>query len=211
MCELLKEKKIKEVTPEHFLTKNFSEPVFTVLESKDYFKSSDNSSFDKNDFYSNPDKFESNFERFAQVADIYISGHFQSKDAPVIVSQEMLRSVTNSIKIVADISCDFDGSIACSIQKSSIEKPFYGYLPSNNEIVDVFHPGAIAVMSISNLPCELAKDASDGFGEMLLNTILPPLLEQREDEILTNARVTINGKLTKKYSYLTNYIAGVEG
>jgi hypothetical protein len=28
---------------------------------------------------------------------------------------------------------------------------------------DVFHPAAIVVMAVDNLPCELPKDASEGF------------------------------------------------
>jgi hypothetical protein len=38
-------------------------------------------------------------------------------------------------------------------------------LPSDDKEVDVFHPAAV-VMAVDNLPCELPKDASEGFGHV---------------------------------------------
>jgi hypothetical protein len=50
-----------------------------------------------------------------------------------------------------------------TLRSSTIAEPFYGYLPSDDKEVDVFHPAAIVVMAVDNLPCELPKDASEGF------------------------------------------------
>jgi len=57
----------------------------------------------------------------------------------------------------------------------TIADPFYGYLVSKKSEVAYDHPEAIAVMAVDNLPCELPRDASKGFGKDFLNFIIPSL------------------------------------
>jgi hypothetical protein len=70
-----------------------------------------------------------------------------------IITREMLQSKDCKIKVVGDISCDINGPVACTLRSSTIAEPFYGYLPSDDKEVDVFHPAAV-VMAVDNLPCE---------------------------------------------------------
>lgn len=208
--EMLDAMKVKQVSPDDYLTKTFAQPVYTFIDVLDYNKRKDGQPFDKKDFYTNPDAYESNFGRFAEVSDIFMAGHFYGNGAPVILSKEMLASPTCSIKVVADISCDIDGPIACTLRSSTIAEPLYGYLPSEHKEVDVFHPGAIVVMAVDNLPCELPKDASEGFGEMFLKHVIPAFYNQDADGILERGKITENGKLTPRFAYLQNYVEGKE-
>ena len=205
--EMLLAMKIKEVSVENFLTKNFTQPVFTQIDVLEYNKRMDGQKFDTKDFYKNPSEYESDFERFTKVADIYISGHFHANAAPQILSQKMLQASDCAIKIVADVSCDVNGPIACTLRASTIEDPLYGYLPSENKEVDVFHPAAIVVMAVDNLPCELPKDASEGFGEMFSQHVIPAFFNNDADGILARAKMTENGVLTERFNYLHDYVA----
>ena len=205
--EMLLAMKIKEVSVENFLTKNFTQPVFTQIDVLEYNKRMDGQKFDTKDFYKNPSEYESDFERFTKVADIYISGHFHANAAPQILSQKMLQASDCAIKIVADVSCDVNGPIACTLRASTIEDPLYGYLPSENKEVDVFHPAAIVVMAVDNLPCELPKDASEGFGEMFTQHVIPAFFNNDPDGILARAKMTENGVLTERFNYLHDYVA----
>lgn len=205
--EMLLAMKIKEVSVENFLTKNFTQPVFTQIDVLEYNKRMDGQKFDTKDFYKNPSEYESDFERFTKVADIYISGHFHANAAPQILSQKMLQASDCAIKIVADVSCDVNGPIACTLRASTIEEPLYGYLPSENKEVDVFHPAAIVVMAVDNLPCELPKDASEGFGEMFTQHVIPAFFNNDADGILARAKMTENGVLTERFNYLHDYVA----
>ena len=205
--EMLLAMKIKEVSVENFLTKNFTQPVFTQIDVLEYNKRMDGQKFDTKDFYKNPSEYESDFERFTKVADIYISGHFHANAAPQILSQKMLQANDCAIKIVADVSCDVNGPIACTLRASTIEEPLYGYLPSENKEVDVFHPAAIVVMAVDNLPCELPKDASEGFGEMFSQHVIPAFFNNDADGILARAKMTENGVLTERFNYLHDYVA----
>lgn len=204
--EMLDAMKIKQVAVEHYLTKTYTEPVYTFIDVLDYNKRKDGQILDKKDFYINSSEYESNFERFAEVSDMFIAGHFYGNDAPVILSNQMLRSSKCKLKVVADISCDIDGPIACTIKPSTIANPVYGYLPSEHKEVALTHPAAIWVMAVDNLPCELPKDASEGFGVMFLKHVIPAFYNEDADGVLARAKVTENGKLTPRFAYLQDFV-----
>ncbi|TRX20461.1 NAD(P)-dependent oxidoreductase [Flavobacterium franklandianum] len=204
--EILDAIKIKEVSVENYLTKNYTQPVYVQIDVLDYNVRKDGQVLDFNDFFQNPQDYVSNFERFTKVSDIYITGHFHSNEAPDILTREMLKSKDCKIKVVADISCDVDSSIACTLRSSTIEEPLYGYLPTENKEVDVFHPAAIVVMAVDNLPCELPKAASEGFGEMFMEHVIPAFFNGDKEGILKRAKITKKGKLTPRFSYLQDYV-----
>ncbi len=208
--EILDAIKIKQVSVENYLTKNYTQPVYVQLDVLDYNSRKDGKVLDYTDFLQNPKDYVSSFERFTKVSDIYITGHFHANEAPNILTAEMLKAKDCKIKVVADISCDVDNSIACTLRTSTIAEPFYGYLPVENKEVDVFHPAAIVVMAIDNLPCELPKESSDGFGEMFMENVIPAFFNGDKDGILKRAKVTENGKLTPRFNYLADYVDGKE-
>lgn len=204
--EMLDAMKVKQVKIDDFLSKSYSEPVYVQLDVLDYNKRLDGTIKDNQDFYDHPQEYTSNFERFTKVADMFIAGHFYGNDAPVILSREMLKAKDNKIKLVADISCDVAGPIACTIRSSTIAHPFYGYSPSDDREVDLHHPSAIVVMAVDNLPCELPRDASEGFGEMFLEHVIPAFFNGDKDGILQRAKITEKGRLTKRFRYLEGYV-----
>ena len=206
--EILDAMGCKEVEVDRFLTKRFSEPVYVQIDFLDYNKRIDGKPSSKEDFLANPEHYTSNFERFTKVADVFIAGHFYANTAPAILTNEMLKASDCNLKVVADISCDINGPVACTLRPSTIEDPFYGYLPVENKEVDFFHPGAIAVMAVDNLPCELPKDASTGFGEMFMKNVIPAFFNEDKEGVLSRAKITENGKLTPRFSYLQDFVDG---
>ena len=206
--EMIDGMKIKEVNVDDFLTKNFSSPVYTQIDVLDYNKRLDGKKSDKKDFYQNPENYTSDFERFSKVADVFIAGHFHGNGAPDILTNTMLNAPDCKIKVVADVSCDVDGPIACTLKASTIADPFFGYLPFEHKEVSYTHPGSILVMSVDNLPCELPKDASEGFGEMFMEHVIPAFFNDDKDGILHRAKITENGKLTPRFAYLQEYVDG---
>lgn len=208
--EMLDSIKIKEVSVEDYFSKNYTEPVYVHIDVEHYNKRNDGAPFEKADFYHNPSRYVSDFERFANASDMFIAGHFYGAGAPEILSAEMLKSANNRIKVVADISCDIAGPIACTVRPSTIAEPFYGYHPYEEKETDVFHPSAIVVMAVDNLPCELPKDATEGFGEMFLEHIIPAFFNGDKDGVLKRSQITDSGRLTERFSYLKDYITEKE-
>ena len=208
--EIIDGMKIKQVAIEDFLSKQYSEPVYTQIDVLDYNKRIDGSISSKSDFYKNPQEYTSDFGRFSKVADIFMAGHFHGNGAPDILTREMLQAADNKIQVVADISCDVDGPIACTLKASTIAEPFFGYLPSEHIEVSYTHPASIMVMSVDNLPCELPKDASEGFGEMFMKHVIPAFFNGDKDGILGRAKMTENGKLTPRFAYLQEYVDEIQ-
>lgn len=202
---------ITEVSPEEYLKNEFESPVYTQLEAEDYFAPIDGSAFVKQDFYNTPEKYQATFSRYALKSDMYIPCHFWSAKSPFILTNEDLLHPENRIQVVADVSCDIAGPIACTIRPSKIGNGIYGYDPKTQTEVDFMQPGAIAVMAIDNLPCELPKDASEDFGNELLKHVLPCLFGPDPDRVIERgSQTSFAGELTERFSYLQPYVDGLE-
>ena len=208
--EMLDAMKIKMVSINDYITKTFSESVYCFLDVLDYNKRKDGKVIDNYDFYNNPEEYESDFMRFANVADFFIAGHFYGNGAPYLFTREDAKSEDFNIKYVADISCDVDGPVASTLRASTIASPFYGYNPQTEAEVDFKDKNAIVVMAVDNLPCELPQDASEGFGEMFLENVIPAFFNNDKYGVLERAKMTENGKLTARFSYLQDYVDGKE-
>ncbi len=202
---------IKEVSPGEFLTQEFDEPIYAQLEVEDYYGRKDGGTFVKSEFYSTPELYKSTFNRYVSKTDMYIPCHFWSAKSPIILTQEDLQAPNNRIQVIADISCDVNGPIAATIRASKIGNPIFGYNPQTGKEVDYLNEGAIAVMSIDNLPCELPKDASEDFGNELLKHVLPRLFGEDPDNMIAKGSQTnLDGELTEGFKYLENYSKGLE-
>jgi alanine dehydrogenase len=208
--EMLDGMKILQVSVEQYLHNSFEEPVYCLADVLDYNKHKDHQVLDNFDFYNHPEKYESDFMRFATVTDFFIAGHFYGNGAPYIFTREDAKSQKFKIQFVADISCDVNGPIASTLRASTIAAPLYGYNPATESEVDYKDKEAIVVMAVDNLPCELPKDASEGFGELFLNYVVPAFFNNDKDGILQRAKMTEKGRLTKRFSYLQDYVDGKE-
>lgn len=207
--EMLKAMQLKKVNATDFLSKEFNQPVYCQIDASKYNKRTDGKLGSRLDFFENPTEYKSNFFRFARVTDLYIAGHFYDEDAPYLYTRDDVAKDDFNIKVVADISCDIDGPIATTIRASTIEDPIYGYDPKTGTEVDFKDPNAIAVMAVDNLPCELPRDATEGFGKAFLKNIIPAFFNGDQEGILERARMTKDGKLTQRYAYLQDYVEPV--
>ena len=205
--EILDHLKIREVTDAEYLSKIFDEPVYCLIDVSEYNKRKDGGEFDKEEFYEDPSDYESDFMKYAKVSDMFITGHFYGNDAPYLFTREDAKKEEFKINLIADISCDVDGPVASTLRASTIANPFYGYDPKTEGETDFDATGAITVMAVDNLPCELPKDASEGFGEMFLKNVIPAFFNDDKDGILHRAQITTNeGKLTPRFAYLQDYV-----
>jgi len=208
--EMLDGMNLKSVNVGEFLQEEFNEPVYCQIDAGEYNKRKDGVRGNKPDFFANPGEYKSNFFRFAKVTDLYIAGHFHGDGAPYLFTREDAKHPEFKINTVADISCDIDGPVASTLRASTIADPIYGYDPESESETNYKNKKAIAVMAVDNLPAELPRDASDGFGDAFVKYVIPAFFNKDEDGILKRARMTKNGKLTKRYSYLQDYVDGKE-
>ena len=204
--EIIHKMNMKEVSPAEFLTKSFNEPVFTQLNVGDYNKRKDGNSFNKNEFFNDPLNYESDFLKYAKVANMYVACHYWDSRAPFIFTRENAKNKDWNISLVADVSCDIDCAVASTLRPSTIADPLYGYNPNTEQEDDFYSNETIGVMAVDNLPCELPKDASVDFGKMFIEHVLEPLRGNDPENIIARASETKDGKLTSYFSYLEEYV-----
>ncbi len=200
---------IRKVTPAVFLNERFSEPVFTQLNSRDYHHKANGEPFNRHEFFDHPERYVSDFAQYTKVTDLLIACAFWDPKAPVLFTSEEALASDFKMRIIADITCDIEGSIPSTKKPSTIEDPIYDFNPSEGKVEKALTDEAnLTVMAVDNLPCELPRDASKSFGDQLLNNVLPSLLGQDETGVIKRATITEDGRLTAKYSYLENYVKG---
>lgn len=200
---------IRKVSPRQFVKEHFDFPVFAQLNVRNYNIRKDKSAFSRKEFYAQPQLFEGSFLPYARHADILIASAYWAPAAPVLFTREDIMADDFKISVVADITCDIEGSIPSTKRPSTIDEPLYDYNPSDDQVENpLTDEGNITVMAVDNLPCELARDASMSFGKTLAEEVLPHLLGDDEDGVIDRATLTAGGSLTERYAYLQDYIDG---
>jgi saccharopine dehydrogenase (NAD+, L-lysine forming) len=198
---------IKEVSPESFVSEVWQECVFTNIDVDRYVMHREGLSFDFNHFVQHPGDYVSSFEPYSQHSDVLISAAYWDPKAPRLFELEETMNDEFNIKVIADITCDINGSVPTTLRATTIEKPVYDFSPVFLEERRPFSdPANITVMSVDNLPSELPRDASQSFGNQLIEHVLPAVSGKTNHEILKKATIAENGKLTKRYSYLEDYV-----
>lgn len=201
---------IKKVGVQSFLNATYNEPVYCQIDVLDYNKRKDGQGMDVFDFFNHPEQYESDFLKFAHVADMLIAGHFHNAAAPDFFTLEDSRHSDFKLRVIADVSCDIHHPIPTTVRPSTIAEPVYGFDRFLGKESDYQSPDNIAVMAVDNLPASLPREASNGFGEMFLEHVIPAFFDGDKHGILHRAKITENGKLTERYNYLQRFVDGLE-
>jgi hypothetical protein len=203
--ETLSSLHLRKITPEEFLMGSFREPVYCQLNPKDYVEREGDHNFDLHDFFQHPEHFKSIFKPFTKQSDIYISAHYWDPRAPKMFEVDDTKEKDFRVSVIADITCDMDGSVPTTMRASSIDAPFYGFNIKTGKEDLPFNKDTICIMAVDNLPCELPRDASDDFAKDLMERALPCVIGEDKDSIIERATICKNGKLTKPFEYLSDY------
>ncbi len=203
--EFLKQVRVREVTPQQYLNVSYDVPVFTQLNSPDLYVHPDKNEWDTHHFYEHGNEYMSQFLNYVRVSDLIINGIFWNESLPRLFEIEDLKRDDFKPRVIADISCDVNGSVPITVRATSILDSVLGWDIFNGCEGVPFSPGGIDVMAVGNLPNELPRDASHDFGAMLLQHVVPELLE-RNSHLIEKATIAEGGQLTTDFLYLSDYI-----
>ena len=198
---------IVQVNPDDFLHREFDVPVVCQIGPEHYNRHKQGLPFDFGNFVSHPEDYESAFLPFTEVTDILITGHYWDPRSPSFFSRDDMKKKRFRISVIADISCDINGPIPSTLRPTTISDPFYGYNPYLEIEEPAFtRPTNITIMAIDNLPGELPRDASLGFGKQLMGTVLHYLFTDPKHPMIERATILRNGKLSPRFAYLEDYL-----
>ena len=206
--QVLQDMGILQVSPSDFLAKQYNHIVFTQLDCKDYVATKDNSVFELAHFFKNPTQYKSIFNPYTKVADIMINGIYWDNQAPTFFTKAEMKANDFNIKVIADVTCDIapEASIPSTIKPATIPDPVFGYDRFTESEIQPFQAHSIDMMTIDNLPNELPRDASEAFGNQLIDYVLDDLLAPSENGVIERGMMTKDGELTERFQYLSAYV-----
>ncbi len=205
-AEVLEAAEIKKVSPGAYLRETFDEAVYTQIDPWHYTHRKEDAKFDMDHFMRHPYEYESSFEPYTKITDLYLSSHYWDPRAPKLLTKELIAADDFKMSVVADITCDIGGSVESTIRVSTIAEPFYGLNKKTLQETEAFNSETLTVMSVDNLPGELPRDSSEDFGNKFIDVIFPHLLDGDQDEIIKRATIVSDGELTEKFKYLEDYV-----
>lgn len=198
---------VRNVAMPAYTSAEYDEAVYIQLDSDAYNRHKNGLEFDYGHFYSNPSEYESTFNQYLSSTDLLIAGAYWDPNAPVLFTKEELQEENFKINTIADITCDIQGSIPTTIRPTTIADPVFDFNKLTlSEEKCYSSKDHISIMAVDNLPCELPRDASTSFGNMLLENVLEPLLSEGDNSIIESSSITKSGRLTENYNYLSDYI-----
>lgn len=174
--------------------------------------------FDLQEYYSTPERYETQFYSFAQHLSLLINCIYWEPRYPRLLSLDQLREMYGGagakLRVIGDISCDIDGSIECTVKSTTPSSPVFVYEPSTKRVLDGVEGNGPVVLAVDFLPCELPVDASRFFSTAM-SPFVPPLAKADFSRDfascglppeLSRATIVYHGQLTEPYAYLQQHI-----
>ncbi|MBN2206591.1 MAG: hypothetical protein JW742_04235 [Candidatus Aminicenantes bacterium] len=175
--------------------------------------------FDLQDYYSHPEKYEADFERYLPHLNILVNGIYWTPRYPRFVTQDALRrlyapDVAPKLRVIGDVSCDVDGSLASTVKATDPDHPVYVYDPYQGRALDGFEGRGPVVMAVYNLPAEIPLESSVFFSQALKPHV-PAIATANYDgtfadcrlpDVVKRAVILFRGRLTPDYAYLQERI-----
>lgn len=217
---------VQEIEPEDLvrLAEDTDRPrnvVFrTRLERHHRYTRIDGSGFDADEFDQFPERYRSAIDTLLPHVTMLIHGAYWEPRQPVLISRDHLRALFAAdpqpkLRVIGDITCDIDGSIAATVRPTDSGSPVYCYDPDTGRETEGFTGRGVVVMAVDNLPCELPADASAHFGDNLVRFAgalarcdwTVPFDQLDLPPELIRSVVLHRGQLTPDFAYLAEPLA----
>jgi len=182
------------------------------------FRAKNKKRFYYEEYIKNPQKFESNLDRYLPYINILIHTSYWDKRYPRMVTRSMAGKLSRKkpfrLEFIGDISCDVNGAIELSHRTTTSHAPTFTYNPRKRNFAEGHETQGITVMAVDNLPCELPKDASVEFAGLIRDYVYQIASHgvrnlQRHAAIpaeIRRAVIAEGGRLIKGFTYLKEWI-----
>jgi len=189
--------------------------VYKVVFKEEHLVKPLHGDFDLQDYYDNPDRYQSVFEDYLPYLQILVNCIYWTEDYPRLVTKKFLKANPHlNLKVIGDISCDIDGSIEITHQATMPDEPCFTYFPQRDAFENGVQKDGVTVMAVDNLPCEFPRESSLSFSTVLKDFIneLVAVDFNRDFEDLTlhdhlkKALILHKGVLTEDYKYMKDFL-----
>lgn len=223
--EILAELPIEEVAPTDLSTLAAGDGrrifVTTFKEEHMVVPTSEGAAFDLGEYYEFPERYRSVFSSYLPHLTALVNCTYWDARYPRVVTRDDVATLwadgaTPKMRLIADISCDPDGGVECTLRPTDPGKPVYVYRPETGDAVDGVVGHGPVILAVEILPAELPREASEEFSSTL-SRFLPalaaadwsrPLDEIRLPDEVRRAVIVHRGELTEEYRYLEEHLRG---
>ena len=226
--EILHMLPVKEISPDELLMLGSMNPPSANIVYKVDFKEKhmvrhkyEEGFFDLQDYYQNPQNYESNFDQYVPLLSVLVHGSYWDTPYPRIMTKSLIKELSRDpdlrLKVIGDISCDIQGGVEFTMKATEISDPVFVYHPETEEYTMGFDGEGIPIMSVDILPSELPRDASESFSDALFpfaQAIAKADFSKSFQEVelpaaLKRATILYHGQLTENFKYLEPHVAKV--
>ena len=170
------------------------------------------------EYLTNPERFESNLDRYLQYLNVLIHTSYWDSRYPRMITKDMIHKLSRKkpfrLKFIGDISCDVNGSIELTYKVATPNNPVFTYDPQKKIFMDGYKTPGITVLAVDNLPSELPEDASIEFGFLIRDYVYQIAAHGIMDITrhaalpaeIRRAVVIEEGRLAKDFKYLKRFL-----
>ncbi|MBI5511012.1 MAG: hypothetical protein HY903_19800 [Deltaproteobacteria bacterium] len=171
--------------------------------------------FELADYYQHPERYRGTFERHLPHLDVLVNTIYWESRYPRLVTRDWVKRTYGKgkrprLRVIGDISCDTEGSIEVNLHAAEPEAPCYVYDPATDQVALGVEGDGPVILAVDNLPCELPREASEHFSEMLFGFVADMAAADWSvdfdaldlPDALKRAVVVHRGALTPRFHYL---------
>jgi saccharopine dehydrogenase (NAD+, L-lysine-forming) len=202
---------------ENFSSDNLN--LVKVIFSEDDMVRPRRGTFELQDYYDHPEKYEGRFENYLPLLSVLVNCIYWTEKYPRLVTKEYLknRTVLESAprpQVIGDISCDIDGSIEITHKATKPDEAYYTYFADQDRFQDGVEPLGVTVMAVDNLPCEFSRESSIEFSRVLRDFV-PAIAAADFSRApgslglpypMQKALVLHRGALAPEYQYMKDFV-----
>lgn len=175
--------------------------------------------FELQDYYDHPEKYRPKFNVYLPHLTLLVNCTYWEAKYPRLVTKADLKQLYGEtepprLRVIGDISCDIEGAIESTVKCTEPGDPVYVYDPFEDRAVDGFEGRGPVVLAVDILPSELPREASEYFGDVLMQYI--PAIAQADYSVpfeelalppeIKRAVIVYQGELTPDYCYIKKYL-----
>ncbi|HUU81947.1 MAG TPA: bifunctional lysine ketoglutarate reductase /saccharopine dehydrogenase family protein [Phycisphaerae bacterium] len=175
--------------------------------------------FELQEYYKQPERYRAAFFPHVRHLTLLMNCIYWETKYPRLITREQFGELYADpagarLRVIGDITCDIDGSLACTTRATEPGNPVYVYDPATGQTRDGVAGTGPVVLAVDFLPCELPVDASNYFSASLAPFIPGLARADFAGELaasglpaeLQRATIVYRGELTPPYRYLEAHV-----
>lgn len=167
-------------------------------------------------YMAKPGDFESALAPYLPYVSLLMNCTLWAPKYPRTLTSAMMKDLwlqNHNLVVIGDISCDPNGSVEFSME-TWIDNPVFIYAPESGGSSLGMEGEGVAVMAVTNLPCEFSRDSSEQFSQDLSHLLHSAvgadydgkLEDSGLDPELQRSVILWKGEFTPAYAYMADFL-----